>query len=326
MDTNSIRLCSHSRWVFIYWLEELSGLNLSEEQVSIINTHKKTYVGWLLATSGYYDKSISGNWQGHEIANLPVEKIIDKDTALNSPVFKKFLRELHYIVMRRTNPRIWLVNMRNKEFDNKLNTELDLFKKYIFPENIPDCIKFREEVDRNFTLSPDELFKFTANKRVLIINLYADLFRDHYNSGKIIQWYTKYSEYNPCNIPSFTSISSLEIPYPFGNGINEKVYNNFFETLDLIKSKIDLYEDYDIALISAGIYTSFIADYIDKAKNKQFSCYGRDLNHIFCIKYKHTYTWCTCEFTKSNLEPYLCSIPGKYRLDNCSNVEDAGYW
>ena len=109
--------------------------------------------------------------------------------------------------------------------------------------------------------------------------------------------------------------------------MNETDCNDFFEMLDKIKFKIDNHtEPYDLAIISAGIYTPFIADYIDKTKRKEFTCYGRELNHIFCIKYKHTYTQCQCEFTKTHLEEYLCPIPDKYRLLGFQGVEEGGYW
>jgi hypothetical protein len=104
-------------------------------------------------------------------------------------------------------------------------------------------------------------------------------------------------------------------------------HTNFFESLEDIKHKIDNHkEPYDICIISAGIYTVFIADYIEKKYNKSFVCYGRDLSHIFLLKYTNTFTWCHCEFTKSNIGPYLCDIPIKYRLNGYDFVEGGCYW
>ena len=62
------------------------------------------------------------------------------------------------------------------------------------------------------------------------------------------------------------SISSIEIPYPFGNGMHVTGCNNFFDMLEIIKTKIDNHLrccDFDIALISAGAYTPFIAEHVE---------------------------------------------------------------
>ena len=326
---NILRICSHSRWIFIYWLENVYSGYLNYEKQSIINDQKNIYSGWIITTAGYYDKSIYGNWKGDEInGTVPNEtKIVNRQQILESSNFKKFIKCLYDIVINRTNLRISLKDTRNDSFNYKLDYELDLFKKYIYPDNIPNVLNHRNEIGHNIYIDNNDTFKLCKDKDVVVINLYADLIRDHYKSGKVTEWYTKLSGYNNCIIPSIKSISSIETPYPFGNGINEETYNNFFETLEYIKQKIDKHPyNYDIALISAGIYTSFIADYINKHKNKEFICYGRDLNDIFCIKYKNTYTWCHCDYTLANISSYLCDIPNKYRLPNYEYIENGCYW
>ena len=215
--------------------------------------------------------------------------------------------------------------MKNSRFENKLNEELRIFREYLFPDTKDLTLYRKQFIVEN--ANSNETFKLCNGKKILVINFFADLLRDHYNSGKITEWYKKMTE---CNkniiIPNFSSISSIETPYPFGNGINENRFNNFFQSLDYIKTQINNHkEEYDIVLISSGIYTSFIADYIGKI-NKSFICYGRGLSNIFCIKYKDTYTWCNCDFTKQNLEPYLCEIPKKYIQNDFHFVENGCYW
>ena len=114
----------------------------------------------------------------------------------------------------------------HEKYGYKLSNEIDSFKKAINVD-LPNSVKY------NNGLSAFELFNITSNKRVLIINLFANLIKSHYESGKVKAWYDKYSQYTI--IPSFNSISSLETPYPFGNGVNEHVNTNFFETFDNIK-------------------------------------------------------------------------------------------
>ena len=231
---------------------------------------------------------------------------------------------MYDIILNKKNHKLKYANILNNRINNKLNKEIKIFREEILYET--DKInKYRNNI-KHIQPENNDKFRLCKNKKILIINLYADLLRDHYNSGKVTEWYKKLTEYNNCLIPSFESISSIEIPYTFGNGINETKFNNFFETLDYIKQKIDNHkEEYDIALISSGIYTAFIADYIGN-KNKSFICFGRGINNIFCIKYKDTYTWCQCQFTKNYIEPYLCSIPEKYKLNNYKYIEDGCYW
>ena len=332
--SNIIRICGHSRYVYLYWLETMcpNYHTFSYNQLACIDGVKKGMALWLITTSGYFDKSVKGNWASWNTwiqpTDMPSGKIeyIDANEVINSECFKKFYKLLFEIVERRSNPTVILMCLVDVLVETDLFTqERELFKQYMYP-NIDTFSRDNLGYLDNMTIN--ELFTKYANKNVVIINLYADLIRDHYNSGKVRDWYIKHLELNyDCDVPCFNNVSSIEIPYPFGNGMNETECNDFFEMLDKIKLKIDNHsEPYDLAIISAGIYTSFIADYIDKTKGKEFTCYGRELNHIFCIKYKNTYRWCHCEFTKTHLEEYLCPIPDKYRLTGFQGVEEGGYW
>jgi hypothetical protein len=327
MKLNVLRLCSHSKWIFIYWLENIYNGNLSKQQIECLNGIKINCSGWLISTSGYYDKSIEGNWKGDEnFGQPPPGKKIDRQLVLKSKIFKNFQKSLYDIVINRKNDLISCAFLTNDILYNELDYELRLFREHIFPSSMLNYMNLREQfVFLNY--SSNDTFNLCNNKHVVIINQYADVLRDHYKSGKVVEWYTKYAEYNNCIIPSISNISSIEIPYPFGNGMNEPERNNFFETLEYIKQKIDSHKEYyDIALISAGIYSAFIADYISNTKNKDFIAYGRELNNVFCIKYKYTYEWVNCNFLKENFEPYLCIIPDKYKLNGCNFVESGCYW
>ena len=323
---NVQRLCGHAIWVFIYWLEYIDKRNLSEEQSKFMYNLKINYVGWLISTSGYFDKSIDGNWKKYT-NNINEGTIIeDVGVILNTDNFKQFIKMLYYNVINRTNIQVCLLHPiffnNDNNIPNIIYNEVIECKKYIlqnYQTNVKINTAFAIELNAN------KLFKACNYKDIIIINLFADLIRDHYNSGKVKEYYNKYSNYdNNTIIPSFKSVSSIELPYTFGNGINEQKYNNFFEMLEYIKTLIDEHKDYyDIAIISAGVYTSFIADYIDKIKCKKFISCGRGLNNIFCIKYKHT-DYSVCD--KFNIEPYLCDIPNKYKLKNYYTIEEGCYW
>jgi hypothetical protein len=329
MDSNVLRFCGHGRWPFIYWLDHIHKPDMTPEQIDVLNGVKYNMGGWLISTSGYYDKTIYGNWKGDEINGSvpPDTKLVDREQLLSSPLFNRFLKEAYEIIINRSDTTVLSVfGVSDDIYYYQFNKEIQQFKDHIYPETIPNYVKQKEEFGLKH-ISPDITFKVCENKRVLIINLFADLLKSHYESGKMTEWYTKLSEYNNCVIPSFASVSSIEIPYTFGNGLNETKNNNFFETLDDIKHQIDLHDDtYDVVLISAGMYTPFIADYIDKCKHKRFICYGRELSNMFCIQYKNTYTWCGCEFTINNIEPYLCQITDKYKLNGYEYIENGCYW
>ena len=334
---NALRFCGHARYLFTYWLTYVHGFDkLNKEQIIYITTLVKDMSLWLITTCGYFDKSVKGNWTSWNTwiqpTDMPNGKIeyIDANEVVNSECFLNFYNALFNLLMNRNNDFVILAIHFDDCFPLRLfKKEHDLFVEHITLNcNKESIVDVKQLLFKSLCLNPTTLFTRYANKNVVFINLYADLIRDHYNSGKVRDWYIKQKEIKPNNvIPSFNNVSSIEIPYPFGNGMNETECNDFFEMLDKIKLKIDNHsEPYHLAIISAGIYTPFIADYIDKIKGKEFTCYGRELNHIFCIKYKHTYRWCHCEFTKTHLEEYLCPIPDKYRLTGFQGVEEGGYW
>jgi hypothetical protein len=318
--TDILRYCGHCRWLFLYWIETIYDGILSDIQKDMIIRTKRQFAKWIITTSGYYDKSIKGNWKEE----------IDADNVLNSPIFSRFLQLYYDIMIRRTNPVISCEGLPTgkRVFINNFDIEHNMFLRVVYPDSITNAVSLREQFGAN-SINSNTAFQICAGKNVLIINLFADLICKHYRSGKIIEWYQKLSANIPngCVIPSIANISAIETPYPFGNGLNETMHNNFFETLDAIKSLIDDHkESYDIAIISCGIYTPFIADYIGKRYNKLFICYGRYLQYMFLIHYKHTYTWMQCAFSKNNIGPYLCDIPDTYKLQGYDRVEEGCYW
>lgn len=327
MNSNILRYCGHSRLLFVYWLEKIYTGVLTKDQQKCIDGVKSNMCAWLITTSGYYDKSIEGNWRGSEKKPFPTDiKTINIKHVVESDLLKRFLKDYMDILMRRSNDIVRTYALSYKDYNDKLNKELDLFIKYIYHDKNNEEISQLRKLSYNCN-TPNTIFSLCNNKNVLIINYFGHLVRDNYLSGRVRNWYIKFNTFRQCQIPNIKSISSIETPYPIGNGMNESVHNNFYEKLEHIKEMIDNHtEPYDIAIISAGIYTVFIADYIEKNKNKDFICIGRELSNTFLISYKGTFQWCACEFTKQHIGPYLCSIPDTYKINGYDFVENGCYW
>lgn len=337
---NTIRSCGLARFAFYYWCE-----NVYTDRDKLSITQRRDMVGaqeglaeWMISTSGFFDKSVRGNWppwnEWIKASSMPGGVIVhtDREEIFKSVHFQEYKKRLYEILINRKND-----NIRGHFALQEITSWLRL------PREVPElfCDTLLRDSDRKEEIKQwmgsqgsweemNEVFQRCYKKNVLIINLFADVIRDHYNSGKISEGYNKLKEEAPLHgremvVPEFNSISSVEIPYPFGNGMNVAECSNFFEMLDSIKTRLDhpSTPDFDIAIISAGAYTPFIAEFME-SRGKGFFCFGRFICDIFLIDTKFR----NFDFfdTFPVLKPYMCNIPERYRAPGFEGVENGGYW
>ena len=336
---NTVRVCyTASTLCFVYWCENVySGRHtISEELRAYLRDTKRQMATWLISTRGYFDKSVRGNWPA---SNPHIRASSGSDgTAVfireggefqrdivKSPCFNLYMKHLYETVMSRRNDNLKLSPHGTHTPDAPLNGRFSEVYQLFLDHMLRDR---KAELSRDLALqSPPvrNLFTKCANKKIVIINFMADAIRDHYRSGKVAEWYkTQDSEaWWARTTAEFSSISSIEVPFPFGNGMHVTGCDNFFDMLDIMKSKIDDHIrtcDFDIAIISAGAYTPFLAVHVESC-GKEFFTMGRGLLASFCMGTRNNRK----DAPTSQL-PYIGEIPNRYRLPWCEGVEGAAYW
>ena len=336
---NVVRVCiTASTFVFIYWCENVYGGQhaISEELRVHLRDAKLSLATWLISTSGYFDKSVRGNWpasnphiralgrSGGSAALIREDGEFQRDV-VKSPCFNLYMKHLYETVMSRRNDNLKLSPHGTHTPDCPLNGRFSEVYQLFLDHMLRDR---KAELGRGLKEqrpSAHNLFTKCANKKIVIVNLMADAIRDHYRSGKVAEWYKTQDPvaWWARTTAEFSSISSIEVPFPFGNGMHVTGCDNFFDMLDIMKSKIDDHIrtcGFDIAIISAGAYTPFLAAHVESS-GKEFFTMGRGLLALFCMGTQDTRK----NAPRSQL-PYIGDIPNRYRLPWCEGVEGGTYW
>ncbi len=96
-------------------------------------------------------------------------------------------------------------------------------------------------------------------KKVLVIHPFEETIKKQYAKRELLFK-------NPETLPEFELIT-LKPPYITKENIQNQPYSSWFEALDDIKKQIETY-DFDIAIIGAGPFGIFLADYCKKLGKK----------------------------------------------------------
>ena len=89
-------------------------------------------------------------------------------------------------------------------------------------------------------------------KKVLVINPFDETIKEQYAKRELLFD-------NPEILPDF-ELMTLKPPYITKENIQSQPYSSWFEALDVMKKQIETY-DFDIAIIGAGPFGIFLADY-----------------------------------------------------------------
>jgi hypothetical protein len=202
-------------------------------------------------------------------------------------IYNEYFTQLLYIV-KNTNNNL-LLCFHNID-DNLLN----------YKEQFLDYLNYK---NKNKSI---DMLSFITNKDLLIINNLGSLMKTQYESGNI-------TKINP-KFPQVKSIQYLENGYTF---CNDGSNNNILETINILCDKIKEYE-FDCAIISAGAYSCFLANYINNTLKKEAFIIRGSLPSYFGIITKRT--------QPNNQNEYYITVPEELKPKNYMKIEKGCYW
>ena len=252
----------------------------------------KSCINWLYTTSGYYDKSVIGNYFNFD------------NTAFNTNFFD-FINHLKIVINNCDKTYLLFYNGIMSDLFNKYK------EKFISEYNIKNLIasnhlKFEDRVQ--------EVFDNIKNKNVLVITSFDGLVKQQYENGNI------YKIYN--NFPILKSLETVKFPYCFFNNGPDK---NYFETLDkmyiVISNEIQK-KNIDIVLLGCGSFGHMLTHKIHTELNKDAIYLGGYIQTLFGIKNERNN-----EHSDLNAHNYwITEIPDDYKPPNYKLIENGCYW
>jgi len=161
------------------------------------------------------------------------------------------------------------------------------------------------------------MYQMVPNKRILVISSFADLIKIQVESGN-------YKKIYP-NFPNIAKIIGYTSPYTF---FNSGAISNILETTDKMTQDIEKYkDDFDVAIIAVGAYSTLLAGYISDNMKKDTCCVGGDLQAYFGIANNRTKQY----YHKNNIaypcpECWIMDIPEEYKPKDYMKIENGCYW
>jgi len=265
--------------LFYFWLEEVKGVNYYfEYQTNLIN--------WLYSTSGFYDKLISGSYFDFNAKHC-------RDSNIYNLYFSSLLENI-------------------KGCELILDWHCISPELLVFQEEFISYIKTITKSYSPFNLSFDIIFKLMENNKLLIVNPMSSLMKSQYDSGNINKIYD--------NFPTIKQIQIYENPYTFLNSGSD---DNIFETnnricediLQKVKSEELIF---DLAIVSAGAYSSLFGSFCFNTLKKDVICIGGDLLSLFGIKTGRT--------PGGSIDKGWVNVPEHLKPSNYLKIENGCYW
>ena len=277
--------------LLIHYIKKNKKYNFTMDENNFINH----LINWLYTTSGYYDKSMKGdyfNFDGHE--------------CINSVVYNDYMNKL---LLNLNNCDILQLNFHN--FTENINNYKNDFLSNIQSKEII----YKIDDNNMFDYMKDKLFNVITNKKILIINSFSKLIKKQIDTN-----INNLKKIYP-NFPNITEVFEYTTPYSFFNNGND---TSILETINNICNEIkNLNYNFDIAIISCGAYSTFIGNYINNNMNNDIFITGGYITRFFGIINKR-------EFDKfknfENKEYWITSIPDEYKPHNYEKIENGCYW
>jgi len=263
-----------------YKLEQNIKQNISKIMMIMVN--------WLYSTSGYYDKSVSGNHFNFDVK------------ALNAHFFQ-FINELKESVGNCHTTQFFVhegfvMSLLNKYKD-------DFIQQYqINNFTILNGSEFQDRIDNIFFLM--------NNKKVLVISSFDGLIKQQFESGNLNKIYS--------NFPNIIKLNTIKFPYCFHNN---GPHQNYFETLNIIFEEIKK-KEFDIVILGCGAYGHMLCHKIDKDLKKDAIYVGGSIQTLFGIISSREKNHGKIKYN----ENWITEIPIEYRPDNYKFIENGCYW
>lgn len=212
---------TESTLLYIYYYRNILKIEIDKS----LSSGEKNMINWLYSTSGFYDKTIEGQYFN-----------FNPDKCLNSEVYNTYVNIM--------------LGFFNK---NKLNNvPNNLF--FHDPTRVPPSFLHTygiTGVDPNY----DKFISFISDKNILIINPMSELMMSQYNNKNVNKIYP--------NFPSVKSITIYKNPYTFmNNGPDNNILETARKIADDIINMTKNIDNCHI-IISGGAYSYIIASYID---------------------------------------------------------------
>jgi hypothetical protein len=211
---------------------------------------EKNMINWLYSTSGFYDKSIEGDYFN-----------FNYETCVNSFIYNEYMKKVYTSIIN--SKKVILCFHGEKDKDDYSLSSKQKFLEF-----------FKDKTEVVMYQTQENFFNFISEKKLLIINPISSLMKKQYDNNNCKNIYP--------NFPSLKSIYYYENPYTFcNNGSN----NNILETNEKIFDEIkNLNYDYDSVIISCGAYSNLLANLIYMNLNKDVFVIGGNLASYFGIK------------------------------------------
>lgn len=237
---------TESTLLFFFYLDNV--LKVDAQTKHKYDEQQNNFINWLFSTSGFYDKTVKGNYFNFDAHQIKTKK--------GSVYNKYFTIVLEFVRFTDTVPIMFHFHQMHEDIDNLK----DLFFEFI---------------GYNKNLQYDEHTEFLQSirgKDLLIINNLGALMKAQYEQGK--------------SIPASTakSVNYYHNGYTFlNNGYYDNIIQNAEKICEQLNSRID---DSNLVIISAGAYSVLIAYYLIKKHKKTVFIIGGNLPFYFGIRTK----------------------------------------
>jgi hypothetical protein len=274
--------------VFLSYVIRNHGASLPSDVKKHISKFILNMVNWLYTTSGYYDKSVKGNYFNFDV------------TALNQN-YIKYLEHLSISIANCEQTQIYLHDGLPMELFKHFRPA---FEKHFNITNLVlmNGTKFYDRID--------SIFDKMSGRKVLAISSFDGLIQKQYSSGNVYKIYERF--------PTLSGLSTVKFPYCF---LNNGPHQNYFETLDAVFEEIRNI-DFDIALLGCGAYGHMLCHRIHEELNRDAIYIGGSIQTIFGILSKREKD---CSNLPVN-EHWITEIPEEYKPAKYKSIEKGCYW
>lgn len=228
--------------LFYFYLDTI----VNDDSIKLLyNGSQNGLINWLYSTSGFYDKTIIGDYFN-----------FDGIKCTESVCYNNYMNKLLNIIKKTTIVRLCFHGINQNLIKYK-----EQFIEYLGIDGSIITGGCRKE----------DLYNLIENKKVLIINPLSPLIKEQYDNNNV--------KYVDSKFPNVENIISYENPYTFFNSGPD---DNSFETVYKICNDIKNL-DFNVAVISSGAISSLLAEYINTELGKDVLVYGGMLSIYFGI-------------------------------------------
>jgi hypothetical protein len=249
----------------------------------------KSLLNWLFTTSGFYSKQITGSYFDFSSDQC--------DIILKSDVYNNYMKILIDSIK---DCDLLIFSLH----ETKLKQYIDDFKNFLSAKS------YYHHLGQKY------LYDHINNKNVLFVSSFADLIKIQIENGNCKKIYDFF--------PDIKNTYCYTTPYSF---FNNGADNDILDTANKINKSIsEMTQDYDIAIVSAGAYSSLIANYINKVLKKDALAIGGDLQACFGILNERSKYFNRVYNKTVDTTYWITEIPDKYKPHDYMKIENGCYW